>query len=308
MKYLLSLILFISHLNLNAGSITDNANILGPRLEEFSVKIAPLPIFIESHETLSDPRAYADTKVKELTSRGFLIVVTTNPRKWRISMTPERVVSGEQTRLIGDKMMPHFKQGDYYSGLLLAANDLNKLLSQDVAVEQVTSAKAPSKHESLAASILVGVFLLIGMIIISYLIYKRVNKPVMRVTEIKEKPLYGQAEPKKELTKSSDRPTFVTGEYFAPKAVSGQVVTPNKKHSEKQYYCPPLRNNYSSPDSGPDLITPLIVYSAFSSSDDDSRKKSSSSSSSDSYSSDSSSSYDSSSSSSDSGGSSGGDW
>jgi uncharacterized membrane protein YgcG len=313
-KIILTFILLFAPLY--AGTVTDNANILGPRLEEFSVKIAPFSVFIESHEHLDDPRAYADTKIKELTSKGFLIVITTNPRKWRISMTPERVVSGEQTRLIGDKMMPHFKTGDYYSGLLLAANELNGLLAQDVVVEQITPTQAPSKHESLAASILVSVAVAIGLIIISYLIYKWVNKPIARVPETKEKPLYGQSDFYKEFPKFENNygPIGKTGNWEAPKSapvgVSGllPVKTHLKNRSREQYYSSPSSTkHYHSNSSGPDLITPLIVYSALSSSDDDSRKKSSSS---DSYSSSySSSSYDSSSSSSsDSGGSSGGDW
>jgi len=327
MKYLLLVLLFIGTIQLNAGSVTDNANVLGSRLYELNEQVAALPIFIESHEHLDDPRAYADSKVKQLTNKGFLIVVTTNPRKWRISMTPDRVVSGEETRIIGDKMMPYFKKADYYSGFLMAATELNCLLGKAVIVEQerhelIITPK--NKSDDVYMTIFLVTIIIGGLIIISYGIYKWVNKPIALTPEIKQKPLYGQIESDENLPKFTNnwgaqtglfkspenQPIFVTGEYFAP--VSGEI----KKSAKKQYYVPPSRTSSSSHhyhDSGPDLITPLVVYSALNnnshSSSSDDRPKSTPSTDYSSYSSsDSSSSYDSSSSSSDSGGSSGGDW
>lgn len=125
---LATILLFILVTNLNAGHIIDNANILGPKLSQLESETFSYSVFIESYETLDDIKSFADTKIKSLASKGFIIVVTTHPRKWRISMTPERLVSGEETRIIGDKMMDFFKKGDYYGGLLLASVELNKLV------------------------------------------------------------------------------------------------------------------------------------------------------------------------------------
>ena len=111
-----------------AGHVIDSANILGYQDTQLNQSIESIPVFIETYENIFNIRSFADNRVKDLTSRGFIIVVTTNPRAWRISMTPERITSGESTRIIGDEMASHFKRGDFYNGLNGAAHSLNKLL------------------------------------------------------------------------------------------------------------------------------------------------------------------------------------
>lgn len=123
---LLSLLLSVSAF---AGTVVDKANMLGPQQAQLETEIMSLPVYIETHETLSDLRGYADNRVKQLTDKGFLLVLTSvKPRQWRISITPERVVSSEQTRLIGDRMASQIKQGKVYEGMLGASRELNQLM------------------------------------------------------------------------------------------------------------------------------------------------------------------------------------
>ncbi len=308
MKYLLILCLFLAPL-LNAGSVSDNANILGPKLEQLESQISSLPIFIESHEHLDDPRVYADTQVKHLTNKGFLIVVTTNPRKWRISMTPERVVSGESTRLIGDQMMIYFKRGDYCGGLLYASIKLNESLSEPI-VERAAP-KIKNESDNIYFTIFIITIIVSGIIVMCWGIHKWVNPSVNKYPEAKNpimtNPLLTNKPYAWESVKTEPVKNSVERDYIAPARKS----VPKRSSRSSNFYDSPAPTNSSSPD----YVTPLVIYSALNNthhSDDNQRKSSSSSSSSStdysSYDSSSSSSFDSSSSSSDSGGSSGGDW
>ena len=135
MKRLLIAIGLIFAASLSAGTVVDNANLLSySELQRLNADIANLPVWIEAHNQLpnSDIRYYGDHRIATLTSQpGVIIVVTTQPRAWRISMYPQKIVSPEATRVIGDRMASDFRRGNFYRGLHDAAMDLSSLVMAD---------------------------------------------------------------------------------------------------------------------------------------------------------------------------------
>lgn len=71
-----------------SGSLDDKANIFGPDGAKVRAALDGRAVWIETLVAQPDGlKAYADDKIKGLTNRGFLVVITTQPRSWRISMT-----------------------------------------------------------------------------------------------------------------------------------------------------------------------------------------------------------------------------
>lgn len=311
---LIALFLLISFNYSRAGHVIDNANILGEKALQLQAEISPLPVFIESHESLNDIKGFADERVKSLTSKGFIIVITTHPRKWRISMTPEGITSGEETRVIGDKMMSYFKNGDYYTGLLFASGELNKLVQKLDGLPLVESkAESKAQENKSNAIISIGLITLAAMIIVVFFwaIYNWVN----RNSEGKS-----FTTPKEELLRRKgiyEGINQTNTNLYPPKSSRLQS---NPREQRPRFESSP--RFYQESSSQPDLITPVILYSALSShassnssshsssshSNDDDSHRSSPSTNYSSYDSSGSSYSNSSSSSSDSSGSSGGDW
>lgn len=89
---------------------------------------------MESFTSLSENiKTYADAKARELSRdnpKVFVIVVTTQPRAWRISFAPTDFLGGEATRQIGDDMAAKFKKGEFYNGLANASTRLNALIPE----------------------------------------------------------------------------------------------------------------------------------------------------------------------------------
>lgn len=112
-----------------AGNLTDTANIFGPDASKVSAVIENLPIWIET--SLETPpggiKPYADARVERLTQRGFLIVLTTQPRAWRVSMNPIGIASSEGVRLAGDQMVAKFKRGKFSEGAIGLTQELVRL-------------------------------------------------------------------------------------------------------------------------------------------------------------------------------------
>lgn len=125
------LLLFVLASNLFAGTVTDRSNMLTQtELSNLQSELASLPVWIETMNSVpgDDIARYANNRIKELTSApGFIVVATTHPRAWRISMNPTGFVGGEATRQIGDAMAAQFRQGRFYFGFKTAAQNLSNL-------------------------------------------------------------------------------------------------------------------------------------------------------------------------------------
>ncbi|MFT3870848.1 MAG: hypothetical protein QM715_20535 [Nibricoccus sp.] len=128
----------------HAGTVDDSAALFGNRLEEVRLALADLPVSIETRQTAPSEglRVYADRRVNEEFNRGFVVVIATQPRGWRISMNPQSLASPEYVRVLGDRMAADFKRGRYVEGATQLATSLNQLtLSRAVPSSEV--AKAP---------------------------------------------------------------------------------------------------------------------------------------------------------------------
>jgi uncharacterized membrane protein YgcG len=112
-----------------AGVVTDSANVFGPRLKEVENAVRSLPVWIETRvQPPSDGlKTYADAKAGEMGDKAFYVVITTQPREWRVSMNPVGLASSEAVRLAGERMVSRFKRGEFAPGAIQLAHDLNRL-------------------------------------------------------------------------------------------------------------------------------------------------------------------------------------
>lgn len=124
-----------------AGQLIDSANIFGPRSGEVAGVLAPLPVSVET--TVNTPaeglKTYADSKAER---NNFYVVITTQPRAWRISMNPIGLASSESVRVAGDRMTAKFKQGDFAGGIENLARELEKLTHSVATVHYAPAAIA----------------------------------------------------------------------------------------------------------------------------------------------------------------------
>ena len=131
MKLLLSSFILLLSFISNAGTLVDNANLLGPEAQRVrEVVNNASPVWIETHVSLAEPLNHradglAMSGWSSTKTNAFAIVITTNPRAWRISMYPQGCVSSEFTRQVGDAMAAKFKQGKFADGLILATQKLS---------------------------------------------------------------------------------------------------------------------------------------------------------------------------------------
>ena len=146
-----------------AGTLTDSATVFGPNGKNFSDSIASLPVWIETQEKTppNGLKDYADAQVKELTQHGFLLVVTTQPRAWRVSMNPVGLASSEGVRLAGDAMVKEFKTGNFADGAIILAEDLNQLTTG-----KAVSETSDSRIVLWSVSAIFGLVVLVGIVIV----------------------------------------------------------------------------------------------------------------------------------------------
>lgn len=136
-----------------AGPLNDSANVFGPRAKEVSNAIASIPVTIETRVDVPPGglKAYADAQASE--TRGFYVVITTQPREWRVSMNPVGLASSEGVRLAGDAMVARFKRGQFAEGAIGLAQELVRLTQPKPAavaqrrVEAVVAPKGMSDTE-----------------------------------------------------------------------------------------------------------------------------------------------------------------
>lgn len=120
MKKLVFILSLVFTSCLFGGDVIDRAHLLGSSVQRLQSDVASLPVWIETYDSVAndDIKSYATNRIRQLTNdHGFIIVVTTHPRAWRISMYPEGFVGGEATRQIGDEMASRFKRGEFYPAL-----------------------------------------------------------------------------------------------------------------------------------------------------------------------------------------------
>lgn len=112
-----------------AGELKDRANVFGPQGKYVASAIADIPVWIEtSVETPNgNLKVYADSMAQVVTNKGFYVIITTQPREWRVSMNPVGLASSEGVRLAGEKMTGYFKRGDFSGGAIVLSQDLMKL-------------------------------------------------------------------------------------------------------------------------------------------------------------------------------------
>ncbi len=172
-KHLLSIILLISANLTFAGQLNDSANIFGPQGVKVAEHIKTLPVWIETQ--ITTPREglkeFADTKIKTLTDHGFIAVITTQPRAWRISMHPQGLVSSESTRLAGEKMTKEFKKGNFVQGAIGLADALNDLTQERSGINPIW----------------IVIFIILGFIIVVFIIFGfflKKSKPPLSKTKI----------------------------------------------------------------------------------------------------------------------------
>ncbi|MES2366984.1 MAG: TPM domain-containing protein [Pseudomonadota bacterium] len=174
-----------------AQKVTDSANMLGNNRATLEEKLKDLPVWIETWTAAPGPdlKAYADSKIKSYgQDRSFIIVVTTQPRGWRISMNPTGFVGGEATRTVGDRMAGLFKRGDFYNAFLNAGQDLSYLASEKAAPAPAKPESDEPKKSSLMWWVIGGCAGMVSIVLITYLALR----------PKKTKPIH---EPKKEAVK-----------------------------------------------------------------------------------------------------------
>ncbi len=160
------LTLFLTAICVGAGTLNDGANIFGPDSGKVADALRDKPVWIETavKTPIAGLKSYADEKVGILTNRGFLVVITTQPRAWRISMAPAGLASSEATRMAGDAMTEKFKHGKFSEGGIELAQKLTDLSNPE-------KAKAGSGAFLFWGVIFVVVFVL--LVVIFFLLISR---------------------------------------------------------------------------------------------------------------------------------------
>lgn len=146
MKYIL-LVLALIAAPLFGGTVTDNANLFGPDQGRVASSL-PSDVYVETFVASPDAnlKRYADSEVATLTNRGFLIVVTLQPRSWRTSMNPIGLAGSENVRMIGDKMVRAFKRGRHADGVIEAARELNMASHPSTPIHYATVVSSGSTY------------------------------------------------------------------------------------------------------------------------------------------------------------------
>jgi uncharacterized membrane protein YgcG len=156
-------------LPLLGGNLTDSANLFGPDHSKVSAAIENLPIWVETFVQTPPGglKPYADARVVAFTQRGFLIVITTQPRQWRVSMTPIGIASSEGVRMAGDTMVASFMKGKIAEGMINFTAELMRLSESKVIQAEVGGIPEQSHFSDRMGWIIVGA--LIGLTVIGVL-------------------------------------------------------------------------------------------------------------------------------------------
>jgi hypothetical protein len=143
----------------HSNKVVDYAKLLGGDAETLNRSLASGNVWFETFATApgGDLKAYADKRIADLAGkdRAFLIVVTTEPRKWRISMSPVGFVSPAATQKIGEELGAGLRRGDVKAAVTTAAEQLEALRTKAQA-----KPAASSSDEWWLISIAIGVVFL----------------------------------------------------------------------------------------------------------------------------------------------------
>src|SRR5262245_36595903 len=120
-------LLLATTLAATAGTLQDNANLFGPDAARVNAALVNSKVWVESMvQKPSDIKSYADTRIAQL-GDGFLILITTQPKAWRISMNPVGLAASPRTEDVGNRMASKFKQGRMADAVITAATELTAL-------------------------------------------------------------------------------------------------------------------------------------------------------------------------------------
>lgn len=239
-------------------------------------QITNTPVWIETWAVSPGPiKTYADNRVKELTNEGFLIVITTQPRAWRISMNPVGLVDGDATLPIGEEMAGYFKRGNFEGGIAQAAERLGKLVQVSTPPPAVEAPKPVSrpKRKAQESSTPGIVWLIIGSTavavgsVVCILIYRRKKEiHAQRLTEMRaaqelrqkrDEERYEREQRERlaeETRKANERfhnpPSFPNGPK-GPQGANGPVgysIGPTKRKTVKQRQAEEYWNSFDDAD------------------------------------------------------------
>lgn len=114
---------------LSAGELIDGAHLFGDGEAQVREALANAPVWLETRTDIpvGGMKSYADKRAAEVGDRAYYVVVSTNPREWRISMHPTALASPESVRIAGERMISRFKAGAYIDGAIRVADELRAL-------------------------------------------------------------------------------------------------------------------------------------------------------------------------------------
>lgn len=148
-------LLLVSALTAVAGTLRDDANLFGPDRARVEAALGSSQVWVESMvKRPDDLKSYADTRIAQL-GDGFIIVITTQPKAWRISMSPPGLAASPRTEAVGNKMASTFKQGRMADGVIAAARELTALTKPTGKIESPPMA-AGTKFVLLVGIAIVG--------------------------------------------------------------------------------------------------------------------------------------------------------
>lgn len=116
----LILITILTAFNLHAAHIQDGANLFGPDAATLETKLENSRVFVETFPKLdADIKSYANERIEAAAgTNGFLIVITMQPRQWRISMLPLGRVKSSTVDDAGKELVSHLKAHDATGGII----------------------------------------------------------------------------------------------------------------------------------------------------------------------------------------------
>lgn len=135
------LILILTTWSCIAGTLNDTQGIFAGHEATISSAIAGEPVWIETATGMTKDglRQYADSHVREITQRGFLVVINTNPKAWRISVNPPGMADSEMVRRAGDAMAARFRNSQFEEGAIGVARELTRLSQPQTTTRTVTT-------------------------------------------------------------------------------------------------------------------------------------------------------------------------
>ena len=163
-----TLALLLTTVSALAGTLRDDANLFGPDAARVNAALVSSKVWVETLvQKPADIKSYSDTRIAQL-GEGFVIIITTQPRAWRISMYPVGLAASPRVEDVGQRMATKFKAGRMADAVIVAAAELTKMTAPTPVLEAPAKPSEPMSTGAIIGIVAGGGFILLfgGMLVL----------------------------------------------------------------------------------------------------------------------------------------------